>query len=106
MTLTIFLNELTSVETGNTAFSRSPAKQAFQLLMDCYEEDGNPYQNMEQKFAKISLTRTCALLSQVMDQDLPPASNDVYRFWKKRYGNVITISTCKKLTLQCCRSKR
>lgn len=68
------LNELTSVETGSTAFSRNPAKLAFRLLMDGFEEDGNAYQNMQQKFGKRPLTRVCELLCQVLDQDLDSRS--------------------------------
>ena len=50
--------------------AKQMAKIAFQLLMRCYEAEKLEYQNLDTVFGKLTLGRTLAMLSQVVDTEL------------------------------------
>jgi len=65
----ILLN-LTQVESEPTTPSSKPAVLAFQLLVNCYEQDGSVYKSLDQQKGKITLARALEMLSQVLDSEL------------------------------------
>ncbi|KAH8549701.1 hypothetical protein BGW37DRAFT_500459, partial [Umbelopsis sp. PMI_123] len=70
---TILLTSLVYGKDGGKVDSdtaKQMAKIAFQLLMRCYEAEKLEYQNLDTVFGKLTLGRTLAMLSQVVDTEL------------------------------------
>ena len=49
---------------------RNPATIAYQLLKNCYTEEGLAYRTLDEIYGKLTLSRTLQMLSAVMDTDL------------------------------------
>ena len=71
----ILLN-VTQVESDPTTPSSKPAALAFQLLVNCYEQDGSVYESLNQKKGKATLPRALQMLILVLDSELASHVNE------------------------------
>jgi hypothetical protein len=81
----ILLN-VTQVQFEPTTPFSKPAVLAFQLLVNCYEQDGPVYESLDQQKGKFSLSRALEMLSQVLDSELASHIKGRFHIWKERYG--------------------